>query len=488
MRFPAQRLVQIVVLLIAIVGLPFLGFEGIPLLKAWWDREHRGVELVAKAADIAKPHVKLVGANSRTLQLPLEVFETLQVQTAEVQPALSSDTLKLEGSLFLDANRLVHVNSRFSGDVIELGTVEFAESDTTSKSEKRPLSRAITFGDLVRKGQLLAVIWSKELGEKKSELVEGLTKLRFDEDKRKRLEESFSMSAVSERTVLDARHEVESDHITIARVERTLRSWRLNAEQIQVIRGEAERVRVHKGGWHEELDDTWARVEIRAPMDGTIVEKNVAVGDFVGTDLDLFKIADLLRLDVLAHVYEEDISLLESLPVGQRRWAIRLNANLQSQPLEGSFQRIGNMIDPAQHTALVMGWVDNSAGRLRAGQFISAQITLPPDPDEVVIPVAALIDLEGESRVFVETDSVNHEFTCRHVLPTRRRNQSAFISTKPRTVSGQLSIDTLKVGERVVMAGGVQMAAELESLRAAARTTETTVSTVFTEPTENSAL
>ena len=472
MRLVTQRLIRILVVLVVVVGLPVLGFESMPRLKEWWDRQHPHVASASILAEKAKPRGTLVGADAKTLRLPQEVLETLQVQMANVRPALTSDTLKLDGSLFLDANRLVHVSPRFSGDVIELGQIEVSAIDSISTSEKQTTSRSVSFGDFISKGQLLAVIWSKELGEKKSELVEGLTKLRFDEAKLKRLEDLFSKTAVPERNVLDARRDVESDTITIARVERTLRSWRLSSEQIQTIREEAEQVRTHQGIGRSNLDDSWARVEIRAPIDGTIVEKNVAVGDYVGTDLDLFKIADLKRLDVLAHIYEEDIALLEALPPGQRRWAIQLNSDPQSQPLEGSFQRIGNLIDPAQHTALVMGWVDNSRGRLRAGQFISALVTLPPDPDEVVIPQSALIDQEGESRVFVETDSVKHEFTLRLVRPTRRRDQLVFISTQPRgDASGQSTIGTLRVGERVVTVGGVVMAAELESLRTSARTT-----------------
>ena len=478
MRITAQRLIRILVVLVVVVGLPVLGFEGMPRLKQWWDRLHPHEEAASILAEKKKPRGELVGSDARTLRLPRDVIEVLRVQTTAVKSAVTADTLKLEGFLFLDANRLVHVPSRFAGEVIELGQIEAPMSDQIPTSQRRPISRPVSFGDTVSKGQLLAVIWSKELGEKKSEMVEGLTKLSFDEDKLKRLEGLFEKAAVPERNVFDARRDVESDTITIARVERTLRSWRLSTEQIQTIRDEAERVRAHKGDWHSELDDTWARVEIRSPMEGTIVEKNVAVGDFIGTDLDLFKIADLKRLDVLAHIYEEDISLLETLPPGQRRWAIRLNSEPQSHPLEGSFQRIGNLIDPAQHTALVMGWVDNSAGRLRAGQFISAQITLPPDPDEVVIPMSALIDQEGESRVFVETNAEQHEFTCRRVRPIRRRDQSVFLSTKP----DQQETDVIRVGERVVTVGGVIMAAELESLRASARTTNSTEASAKSTP------
>ena len=484
MRLVTQRLIRIVLVLVVVVAAPVLGYEWMPRLKGWWDRQRPHVEPASVLAEKVKPRGTLVGRgdDAQTLRLPHEVVETLQIQTAEVTSALVSDTLRLEGSLYLDANRLVHVPSRFAGDVIELGRIDAPSTDQVQTSERRTVSRPVSFGDSIRKGQLLAVIWSKELGEKKSELIEGLTKLRFDEEKLKRLEDLFSKTSVPERDVRDARREVESDLITIARVERTLRSWRLNSEQIQTIREEAERVRAHKGDWHAELDDTWARVEIRSPIDGTIVEKNVAVGDFVNTELDLFKIADLKRLDVLAHIYEEDISMLEKLKPEERLWAIRLNSDSQSHPLEGSFQRIGNLIDPAQHTALVMGWVDNSVGRLRAGQFISAHVKLPPDPKEVVIPMSALIDLEGASRVFVETDAAKHEFTCRRVQPIRRRDQLVFLKATPPSEDGRPQFDSIRVGERVVTVGGVQMAAELETLRATSRTNASNETTAKNTP------
>ena len=41
---------------------------------------------------------------------------------------------------------------------------------------------AIGFGRHVYQGQVLAVIWSRDLGEKKSELVDGLSQLRVDEE------------------------------------------------------------------------------------------------------------------------------------------------------------------------------------------------------------------------------------------------------------------------------------------------------------------
>ena len=52
---------------------------------------------------------------------------------------------------------------------------------------------------------------------------------------------------------------------------------------------------------------------MRAPFAGVVLEKNITTGDIVDTNLDLFKVADLDRLGVMADVYEEDLPALESL-------------------------------------------------------------------------------------------------------------------------------------------------------------------------------
>ena len=74
-----------------------------------------------------------------------------------------------------------------------------------------------------------------------------------------------------------------------------------------------------------------------------------------------------------------------SFPATSRRWTIYLRTGPEAQRAGGSFDQIGNIIDPNQHTALTVGWVDNSSGRLRIGQFVTANISLPAGPDEVAV-------------------------------------------------------------------------------------------------------
>ena len=266
----------------------------------------------------------------------------------------------------------------------------------------------------------------------------------------------------------EAERSVESGMIAVSRAERTLRSWRLTNPDIEAIRAEAVRIHRNKGQWDDDVRNQWARVEVKAAIDGVVVEKNVTVGDVVDTTLDLFKIADLTRLDVLAHAYEEDLPLLEDLPPQERHWTIHLKSDTtDAKPLSGSFNQIGNIIDPNQHTALVMGWVNNMSGRLRVGQFVTAEVDLPSNSAEVAVPVTSLVDEDAITYIFVQPDPRELTFTRRKVLLVRRRDNLAYIEGRLND-ERRAGYQPLEIGERVVTSGGLELASELANLQAEA--------------------
>ena len=103
-------------------------------------------------------------------------------------------------------------------------------------------------------------------------------------------------------------------------------------------------------------------------FNGTIVEKNAAVGNIVDTTFDLYKVADLSKLGVLVHAYEEDINDLQKLLKTKPRgypWQVRAGADLNRRVLKSEgLQQIGLVVDPSQHTDPIMGLVDNTRRRL----------------------------------------------------------------------------------------------------------------------------
>src|SRR5205823_10890151 len=129
---------------------------------------------------------ELVEGKPETIRLPADVVTRLGVKTQAAKSALERRPLELSGSLAFDSNRLARVHTRFAGEVVDLGRVAETNSPlATAGAADHP----VRFGDRVAKDQLLAVVWSKDLGEKKSELVDALSQLRLDQETLTRLEE-----------------------------------------------------------------------------------------------------------------------------------------------------------------------------------------------------------------------------------------------------------------------------------------------------------
>lgn len=388
---------------------------------------------------------------SDILELKPEVVEALGLKTVPVQKATQPRLLQMSGSLGLDTNLLARVRSRFPGEVMELGQTE-------EQPDGRTHNRPVDFGDKVVKGQLLAVIWSKDLGEKKSELVAAISQQRIHEENLKQMEK-FSAS-LPERSIREAQLAVESDIVAVERARRTLRSWQLTSEEIQAIEDEADRLRLRKGKRDPNQDKDWARVEVRAPFAGTVLERNVAPRDIVDNSTDLFKVADLSGLRVWANVYEEDLPALQALKQPMS-WTVQLKADPKAAPMPGRIDRIGDTVDPTDHTARVLGRVDNRDGRMKAGQFITATVELPPAADEMEIPTAALVEDGRDSVVFVQPDPNQLQFAQTRVAVVRRLQDVVFVRLDPKgTASGEPK--SLRPGDRVVTAGALELKAALE--------------------------
>jgi cobalt-zinc-cadmium efflux system membrane fusion protein len=411
--------------------------------------------------------VKLVGNDS--LELPAETVKILGVEAVPAQKSTQPRKLELAGSLGLDTNLLARVHTRFAGEVMQIENVP--DEASTSETKYRPLD----FGDKVEKGQLLAVIWSKDLGEKKSELVGAIAQRHLHEETLKRLEK-FPES-VTERSIREAKIAVEADIIAVERARRTLRSWLLSDDEIKAIEAEAERIWERRGKRVPLEEKDWARVEVRAPFSGVILERNIAPRDIVDTSADLFKIADLSQLRVWANVYEEDLPAVQALNL-PFPWKVKLKADPNGKALDGRADKIGEIVDPNDHTARIMGRVQNKDGRMKAGQFITATIDLPPDPHEVQVPAGALVEDGSESVVFVQTDPKKDIYTQRHVQVARRTHKVVYIRSVlipekkgehagQNTPSPNKNVQPLLPDERVVIKGAVELKAKLDELRAA---------------------
>jgi cobalt-zinc-cadmium efflux system membrane fusion protein len=422
--------------------------------------------------------VELVKGQPHTLYIPEDVRTTLgirkdgvdQIVTAAL-PARTRD-LVMPGTTMLDPTRLIPIRALFapspsSAQCVEIGTIEEDRLKTGATTSHR---RELRSGDKVTKGNLLAVFYSVDVGNKKNDMIDAIYQLKLDTQILDRWQAKAAV--VPDIMLWQQKKAVEADINALNRAVSTLRTWGIPEEDIQAVKDEAERVKPEDAQKRlKQRDranfDRWARVEVKAPDDGVIVERNITAHTVVSDNTtNLFQIAKLdedgggPRLFVVANCPEDDLPSLQSLPERDRKWKIR---TVGSVPLEGYIDDISYIIDPNDHTAKVKGHIDNKEGRLLAGKMISATVKLPPPTDVVEVPADAVVDDGQQSLVFVQTDAQKQYYTMRRVELVGRFNQTLFVRNRPFTPReertdeeaelGMLPKRPLAPGERILGTG-----------------------------------
>jgi cobalt-zinc-cadmium efflux system membrane fusion protein len=437
----------------------------------------------AKAADKAPPPIKvpalegveLVPGQPHSLAVPEDVRKALGIRKGKTdlivvaKKPTQTRPLVMPGSTALDPTRLYRIRARFAPSPSSAEVVQIAQvpEDPSQSGKTQTVFREIRSGDRVKKGDLLAVFESVDVGNKKNDLIDAIYQLELDEEILKKAE--AHSESVPEVFILNARRNVQGDINTINRAVSTLKTWGIPEADIQAVRDEAEKVKKRQGKHDKEKDALWARVEMRAPDDGVIIERNVSLHEIiVDNTTNLFQIAKVDRLSVFANVPEDDLPALQALPSAQRRWTVR---TVGSPPVPGFIDDISYLIDPNQHTAVVKGHIDNPHEVLRGGQFISATVELPPPPDVVEVPTDAVVEDGQQSVVFVQSDPKKHVYTMRRVELTQRFDKTVFVRSKPfakneqRTPEeeelGLLPKEPLHAGERILATGVGELKAAL---------------------------
>jgi cobalt-zinc-cadmium efflux system membrane fusion protein len=401
---------------------------------------------------------RFVRTDTDTLAGTPEAVRRVGIKTAKaVKPDKPMALPPYQGNLALDLSTLSRPRALFGGKVMSLGEKEHPN--------ETPSRRPIDIGDTVEKGDLLAIIWSKDLGEKKSEFVDAFSRLRTDEKTLAQLKHLYEKDGgTSERSVRDAEQTVKSDKVALEKAERTLRSWELSDEQIVALRAEAETLLRPDAKDPRKDFSEWAKVEIRAVRSGTIMEKNINPGDLVDSTLDLFKIGDLSWLEVWVHIFEEDLQLLKDLPrptpwtvtvVSKQKLSNPPDPNQKPKP-NGVMQGIRPVLDPIQRTALVTGKVENPKGELKIGQLVTATIEMPVEKDIVIVPTEAVVEDGRNSVVLVQSgDEKEPRFVRKQVEVVRRFHDVIHL---------RINKDGVQPDDRVVTSGALLLCDALESM------------------------
>lgn len=320
------------------------------------------------AASIAEPHIFearfIVRRGSTAFEFSLESEEgkieisDAQLKTAGVQiltagPASISSAFQLPGEIRFNEDRTAHVVPRMAGVVERV---------------------AANIGQVVKKGEVLAVIASPEVSELRSQLLSA-----------QRLQELAQVTYAREKKLWEEKISAQQDFLQAQQALREAEIGTRNARQkLLAIGADAS------GGGNLN------RFELRAPFNGAIVEKHIALGESVKDDTSVFKISDLSSVWADINVPAKDLSIVR---VGEKAL---VKATSLEQSATGKVTYVGTLLGEQTRTAKATVTLDNPRNAWRPGLFVNVEMTADKRDVAVSVLSEAIQTTEEKPTVFAK--------------------------------------------------------------------------------------
>lgn len=302
---------------------------------------------VPEAASEPPSTVEIIAPDPDVLHIPPDQ----DVELATVEAVEGVDRVRFNGVVAPDIGRSVQVGSLATGRVLEVH---------------------VRLGQQVRKGELLLTAQSPELASVLAEAHKADADAQVARRALERARALHERGAIAEKELVLAVEEEAK-----AAVEQ-----RMARERVLMLGGDPEAYS--------------PRVELRAPISGTVIEQRIAGGDALKS-LDgepLFVIADLSRVWVVGDLHENELARVRA---GHR-------AEVQVTGAPGRVWRAGvadvsRVLDPGTRTAKVRVELENGDGMLRPGMFASVLASATVPRPMRAVPATAVVHVNDRDWV-----------------------------------------------------------------------------------------
>jgi len=227
--------------------------------------------------------------------------------------------------------------------------------------------------------------------------VQGLAQVLRTEEGDQVLAGQILLNLEKEELLLQA----EKAKVGLRQVQATFERTRVLHERRMVSQQEFENTRNQFENAEVALREVELRLEyadIRAPIDGVLMQRHVEEGDLVRTNQVVFVIADLEPLQIRVRVPEKRMIQVR---VGQEA---RITVDpVPDHVFQATVRMISPGVDPASGTVKVTLDVP-SEGLLRPGMFATVRIITDSRDDALIVPKKALLFETDEDDLFVVRD------------------------------------------------------------------------------------
>jgi cobalt-zinc-cadmium efflux system membrane fusion protein len=259
-------------------------------------------------------------------------------------------------------NRLAHLSARVPGRIVAVYA---------------------NLGDRVKAGDRLLLLDSPAFGEAQLEYRKARTTLSVMEKALERAQALLDRGAIGVGEHQRREADYENARADLHEAEEKLHLLGMTEREIQQLAA--------KTLPHAEV----ARVSLRAPFTGAVIERNATIGEVIDPNKMLFTVADLSTVWVRADFPEQQ--------AGRLKTGLTIEVRVSAYPgtmFQGAITYVGAVIDPTTRTVTARAEVTNADGRLRPEMF--AEVTLVTEEQSVLsVPRAAVQQVGSRTVVFV---------------------------------------------------------------------------------------
>ena len=281
--------------------------------------------------------------DGKTIKISLDRIQKLGVETASVEHRSLHRTIRAVGTVQADERRLFIFNTKFEGWIEKL--------------------HVNATGEAVKRGEALMEVYAPELVVAEQEYLLALRALK-------------GMTGASAETRAQAKQLADASL-------RRLQNWDISEDQLKEL---------------ENTGRTSRTLTLRAPVDGVVLEKAAVEGMRFMAGEQLYRIADLTTVWLIADVFEQDLGAVKK---GQNA-KITVNA-YPGMTFSGTVDFVYPTVSHDTRTGKVRILVPNADQRLKPGMYASVALDAAAgDKPVLAIPESAVIDSGTKQSVLVD--------------------------------------------------------------------------------------
>ena len=366
-----------------------------------------GVACENKPAETSTVKPDLPSARTGLLRLTPEELSRMQLELVPVAQGQLLSHREFSATVQANQNELAEVTTLIRGRVVKVH---------------------VDVGQDVKKGALLAMLHSMDLGVAEGDYLKAGARMHEAELAHLRAKDLYENKAVSLAELQRREAAMKTARAELREAKNRLELLGLPPEEINRLDRELT---------------IKADMPLRAPFDGRVITRNITRGEVVETEQKLFTVANLTDVWVIGNVPEKDVRFI--------RKDQKVNVVLAAYPhaiFSGTITYVGDVLDPATRTMRLRVTVPNPDRLLKPEMFAIVSVFATSSPDALSVPLASVQDGPGGKMVFVQRE--DGAFEARTVKLGEEEGDVVRV------------LEGVKAGEQVVMKGSFALKSEME--------------------------